>query len=179
MTDEIKFKQCLQSLIDAVTNTSNNLKEKTNEQQLINDLKKKLYNLLEKYLPILSIQYRNYLLNLLYQYDYNAKEKTLSNTFTKDRLIPFLHDLEDRLASFDVFQEQEHEATVSPSILFNIEQGIIQVVKDDITKQTVCSILIHMDSMYHIFLCSGGCYHCKFILGKFTTIFINSSWRLR
>ncbi len=77
---------------------------KSNEQQFINDLKKKIENLLEKYLPILLIQCRNYLLNLLYQYDYNEKDKTLSNTFKKDMLNRFRHDLEGRLASLDVFQ---------------------------------------------------------------------------
>ncbi len=102
--DEKKFKQCLQSLIDAVTNTNDSIKGKSNEQQLINDLKKTLKNLLDKYLPTLSIQCRNYLLNLLYHYHYNEKEKTLSNSFTKNMLNPFLHDLQGRLASLDVFQ---------------------------------------------------------------------------
>lgn len=102
--EEKNFKKCLQSLIDAVSDAKDNLNAKAKEEKLINDLKKRLRNVLDKSLPAMSPQCRNYLLNLLYPYQYSGKDKTLSNSFTKDMLDPLLHDLHGRLASLDVFQ---------------------------------------------------------------------------
>lgn len=104
MTSENTFKQCLELIINTVSDTINNLQKQKNDQQIINDLRIKLKNILGKSLPTLSIQCRNYLLNLLYQYKYNDQDKTLSNLFTKTMLNSFLHHLQGRLLSLDVFQ---------------------------------------------------------------------------
>lgn len=96
--DETKLRQCLQLMIDSISETINN-------QHTLNDLRNKLKNILEEFLTILSRQCRNYLLNILYQYEYDDYEKTLSNSFTKSMLNQFLHDLKGLLLSLDVFQK--------------------------------------------------------------------------
>jgi hypothetical protein len=94
--DEKNIKQCLQLIINAVSQTINNFQGQKNDQQILNDLRKILKNILDKYLSSFSLECRNYLLN--------DQENTLSNLFTKDMLNPFLHDLQGRLLSLDVFQ---------------------------------------------------------------------------
>ena len=102
--EEKKFKQCLQLLIDQVSDARDQLQGKSNEQQILNDLKKQLKTILEKAVPSLSTPCRNYLLNLLDQYHYSEKEKTLSNSFTKNQVGPFLHDLQGQFESLRVFE---------------------------------------------------------------------------
>ena len=102
--DDKKFKQCIQAVINAVSDTINSSKGQSNSSQLLSDLRKKIKTVLEKSLSSLSPQCRNYLLNVLYQYHYNDKDKTLSNSFTKEMLTSFLHDLQGRLESLAVFQ---------------------------------------------------------------------------
>jgi len=101
--DENKFKQCIQLIINAVSDTINNSEGQSNSQQLLNDLRKNIKTILEKSLSSLSSQCRNYLLNVLHEYHYDAKDKTLSNSFTEDLLDSFLNDLQGRLESLDVF----------------------------------------------------------------------------
>jgi len=99
--DEKKFKQCLQLIINAVSDTINHPQRQSNFQQLLNDLRKKIKIILEKSSSSLSSQCRNYLLDVLHQYHYDdATDQTLS----EDTLDSFLHDLQGRLESLDVFQ---------------------------------------------------------------------------
>jgi hypothetical protein len=105
--DENKLKQCLQLIITVVSDTIKNLEVKTkksDEKQLINDFNIEIKTLLEKGLSSLSSQCRNYLLNILHQYNYNDQENTFSTLFTKEILHSFLHDLQGRITSLDVFQ---------------------------------------------------------------------------
>jgi hypothetical protein len=99
--DEKKFKQCIQLIINTVSDTINNSKGQNNSQQLLNDLRKNIKIILEKSLSSLSTQCQNYLLDVLHQYHYDdATDQTLS----EDTLDSFLHDLQGRLESLDVFQ---------------------------------------------------------------------------
>ena len=102
--DEKKFKQCLQTLINLVSDANDHLKGKSNEQQVLNDLKKQLKSSLERSLASLAAPCRNYLRHLLDEYHYSEKEKTFSNAFTKNSVPEFLHDLQGRLASLKAFQ---------------------------------------------------------------------------
>jgi hypothetical protein len=102
--DEKRFKQCIQLIINAVSDTINKSEGQNNSQQLLNDLRTNIKTILEKSLSSLSSQCRNHLLNVLYQYHYNANDKTLSNSFTEDLLDSFLNDLQGRLESLDAFQ---------------------------------------------------------------------------
>jgi hypothetical protein len=99
--DEKKFKQCIQLIINAVSDTINNSQGQTNSQQLLNDLRKTIKIILEKSLSSLSSHCRNYLLDILHQYHYDdATDQTLS----EDTIESFLHDLQGRLESLDIFQ---------------------------------------------------------------------------
>jgi hypothetical protein len=103
---EKNFKQCLQSTINAVSDTINQLQGQTtsNSLQLLNDLRLKIKTILDKSLSSLSSQCQNYLLNVLYEYGYNEKDKTLSDSFSEDMLESLLNDLQGQLQSLDAFQ---------------------------------------------------------------------------
>lgn len=102
--DEKNFKQCVQSIIDAVTDVINRSQEQSDSDPLLNELRKKINTILAKSLSSLSSLCRNYLLHVLYQYDYSDEEKTLSSSFTADMLDSLLQDLQGRLQSLDVFK---------------------------------------------------------------------------
>ncbi|CAF1112970.1 unnamed protein product [Adineta steineri] len=101
--DEKLLKQCIQSIIDAVSDTINQSPGENNSPQLLNNLRKKINKIADKSFSSLSTQCRNYLLNILCEYHYSEKHKTLSDSFTNDMLDSFLQDLQGRLQSLDVF----------------------------------------------------------------------------
>ncbi|CAF3738304.1 unnamed protein product [Adineta steineri] len=101
--DEKLLKQCIQSIIDAVSDTINQSSGENNSPQLLNNLRKKINKIADKSFSSLSTQCRNYLLNILCEYHYSEKHKALSDSFTNDMLDSFLQDLQGRLQSLDVF----------------------------------------------------------------------------
>ena len=101
--DEKNLKECIQSIIDVVSDAINESQGQEDSQQLLNDLQKKMKKIAEKSFSSLSTQCRNYLLNILYEYHYSEKDKTLSDSFTNDMLDLFFQDLQGRLKSLDAF----------------------------------------------------------------------------
>ncbi|UJR11706.1 hypothetical protein I4U23_015887 [Adineta vaga] len=101
--DEKDLKECIQLMIDAVSNTINQSQEENEAQQLLNDLRQQIRTILDKSISSLSTQCRNFLLNILYEYHYSDKDKTLSDSFTNDLLDSFLQELQGRSKSLDVF----------------------------------------------------------------------------
>ncbi len=83
-------------IINAVLDTINHPQRQSNFQQLFNDLRENIKIILDKSLSSLSSQCRNYLLDLLRRYHYDGA--------TDETLDSFLHDLQGRLESLDVFQ---------------------------------------------------------------------------
>ncbi|CAF1500604.1 unnamed protein product, partial [Rotaria sordida] len=105
--DKKNLKQCLQLLITVVSNTINILERQTNqsnEKHILNNLQITIINLLDCNLSSLSSQCRNYLFNILNQYNYNIEEKIFTIEFTKEILQPFVHNLQGRLSLLDACQ---------------------------------------------------------------------------
>ncbi|CAF3313145.1 unnamed protein product [Rotaria sp. Silwood2] len=105
--DENNLKQCLQLLITVVSNTINILEQQTsqsNEKRILNNLQITIANLLDCNLSLLSSQYRNYLSNILHQYNYSIAEQMFTIEFTKEILCPFVHNLQGRLSLLDACQ---------------------------------------------------------------------------
>ncbi|CAF2895813.1 unnamed protein product [Rotaria sp. Silwood2] len=105
--DENNLKQCLQLLITVVSNTINILEQQTsqsNEKRILNNLQITIANLLDCNLSLLSSQYRNYLSNILNQYNYSIEEQMFTIEFTKEILCPFVHNLQGRLSLLDACQ---------------------------------------------------------------------------
>jgi hypothetical protein len=89
--NENKLKQCLNVIINAVSEAI-----KTPDK----DFDVKIKKLLDDNVSSLSSQYRNYLLNILYEYNYNDQDKT----FIIDDLDRFLYNLKGRLSLLDASQ---------------------------------------------------------------------------
>ena len=103
-TDKRKLQQCLIIIINAVSETINDFKDKTkrnNEKEIVNDLKAKLENLLNENISFLSSQHQNYLFKILCLHHYNQQEKTFSSSFKKEMLYKFLYDLQGSLYLID------------------------------------------------------------------------------
>ena len=102
--DEKKLKQCIQSIINLVSDTVDKSKGKTNSPQLLDEFRKTFKSTIEKSLSSLTTQCRNYLLNTLYQFHYQDKDKTFSNSFQLDMLDSLLNNLQGCLHSLGAFQ---------------------------------------------------------------------------
>ncbi|CAF0819065.1 unnamed protein product [Rotaria sordida] len=105
--DEINLKQCLELLIIIISDTIDNIKQQinqSNEKQLINNLQIQIKNLLIDNLLSLSFQSRNYLFDILNQYNYNIEEKIFSIELTKNILPSFIYNLQGRLFLIDACQ---------------------------------------------------------------------------
>ncbi|CAF3619339.1 unnamed protein product [Rotaria sordida] len=105
--DKKNLKQCLQLLITVVSNTINILERQTNqsnEKHILNNLQITIINLLDCNLSSLSSQCRNYLFNILNQYNYNIEGNIFTIEFTKEILQPFVHNLQGRLSLLDACQ---------------------------------------------------------------------------
>lgn len=94
---------CLQSIISAVSDAINQSDGQDESSQLLSDLRKSIKTIVDKSFSSLTSQCRNYLLNVLCEYHFSEKDKTLSDSFTSDMLDSFLQDLQGRLQSLDVF----------------------------------------------------------------------------
>ncbi|CAF3427844.1 unnamed protein product [Rotaria sp. Silwood1] len=105
--DENKLKQCLQSIIDAISDTINNLTKKTrhsNQKQILNNLQSTIQSLLDDNLASFSSQCRNYIFDALNHYNYNTEAKAFDSAFTVELLDPFRNDLQGRLFLLDACQ---------------------------------------------------------------------------
>ncbi len=70
----------------------------------MDELKIKIENLLNNHLPFLSKDFRNYLLNFLYQYDYDDERRQFKNCLSIGILHPLSRALQSLLTSIDALQ---------------------------------------------------------------------------
>lgn len=93
------------TVINSILNKENDtftLNEKDNE--LMDEFKMNIENLLENSFGYLSQTSKNYLINFLSQYEYNYDTKQFLNPFNRSILPSFLFDLQGILSSIDAFQ---------------------------------------------------------------------------
>jgi HrpA-like RNA helicase len=76
----------------------------TGEETLMCELKVNLENVLTDRLPMLSKYCRKYLLDFLYQINYDYEKRKFTSSFNRGIIDSFLRDLQSRLASINAFQ---------------------------------------------------------------------------
>jgi hypothetical protein len=129
---ENKLKRCLEACIEIVQETTDQLKSKgqlqqdassdapftntgldvnihsftldTAEESLMSEFKTNLESVLNDHLPSLSKHCRKYLLDFLYQINYNDKDREFTNPFNIGIIDSFSRDLQSMLASIKAFQ---------------------------------------------------------------------------
>jgi len=69
------------------------------ENELMDDLKIRIENLLSEYIGRLSKRCRKYLFNFLHQYEYDSETRQFNNVFIQSILLLFEHDLQEILSS--------------------------------------------------------------------------------
>ncbi|CAF2546861.1 unnamed protein product [Rotaria sp. Silwood2] len=91
--------------INSVVNNMNTFTLNVEEDEEMDILKMKLENVFNEHLPYLSSMYRNYLLNFLYQYDYDDEKRNFKNHLSMSIILPLCRGLQSLLASIDAFQD--------------------------------------------------------------------------
>lgn len=130
--EENKLKRCLEESIEVVRGTIRQLKSQgrsqpdapadapftnialdvnihaftldSNEEALMSELKTNLENVLSDRLPSLTARCRKYLLDFLYQVNYDSEKQIFTSPFNIGIIDPFARDLEGILASINAFQ---------------------------------------------------------------------------
>ncbi|CAF3353058.1 unnamed protein product [Rotaria sp. Silwood1] len=90
--------------INSVVNNMNTFTLNIEEDQEMDILKMKLENAFNDHLPYLTTMYRNYLLNFLYQYDYDDEKRKFKDHLSMSNILPLCRGLQSLLASIDAFQ---------------------------------------------------------------------------
>ena len=90
--------------IDSVVINTNTFTLNIEDDEQMDELKQDIENIFNAHLTYLSGEYKNYLLNFLYDYNYDGEKRQFKDNLTMSNLPPLCRGLQSLLASLDAFQ---------------------------------------------------------------------------
>ena len=90
--------------VDSIMNNINTFTLDTEEDEKIDEVKMKIENIFQEYLPHLSAMYQNYALNFLCQYGYDSEKRKFSDSLSIGTVLPLYRGFQGLLASIDAFK---------------------------------------------------------------------------